>query len=63
MNKLINRVFCRWSEWTLHTSNKPYIEETSNPIFGVSKHNVICDIYESTNKYTGMKRYKTVKKL
>lgn len=60
------RLFSRWSKWELDKENiKMRYQEFNSPILGSRKINeyiVLVDRYVSTNKFTGLKRYKEIEK-
>lgn len=68
IKNLYNRLFNRWSKWELYDSDHPYTVTTmSNPLCGpvYPTHvamGVKFDIYEKTNRFTGLKKYKKVRK-
>lgn len=66
MLKIFNYLFNRWTKWILYKENQIYIKEIySSPVLGsylISKNNVIVDIYYKENKFTSIKKYKTIEK-
>ncbi len=64
--RLFERLFNRWTKWKIYKSNETYIEVTlCPPGFGnyeVNRDTVLVDIYVKTNKFTGLSKYKRVKK-
>lgn len=59
--KLFNRLFKRWSKWQIIEENAPRVEFSYYQLTGQTvEKNVVVDIYEKTNKYTGIKKYKTI---
>jgi hypothetical protein len=64
---LIERIFNRWTKWEIYSEDVPYtVRIFTSPIFGsreISKYDVLFDIYCKTNKFTGIKKYKNVKKI
>lgn len=65
MKNIFNRIFCRWTKWELYESDLPYKRTETNLLTGLESNttNVIIDIYEKTNKYNGLKKYKKIVKL
>lgn len=68
MKRLFNFLFNRWTKWEVYQKDHPFTVTTmSNPLQG-PQHPihvatfVMHDIYVKTNKYTGIKKYKNVRK-
>lgn len=62
---IFDRVFNRWTKWEIYKSELPYLKTQTNLLTGEESKpvSVIVDIYEKTNKFTGIKKYKKVVKL
>ena len=64
MKKLFYRIFNRWTKWEIYKSDLSYEKTLVNNVTGweTKPTKVLVDIYEKTNKYTGLKKYKKVEK-
>lgn len=56
---LYHRIFRRWTKWELHEENVRMVKVWGAFIY---PGHVLADIYVKTNKYNGLKKYKTVVK-
>ena len=57
-------LFCRWGKWELYKEDITYTKVTYSPpgygFYPISKEAVLCDIYRSINKFSGVAKYKRV---
>ena len=61
---VFDRLFNRWTKWEIYKSDQPYISSQRSSLTGeiVNEDRVMVDIYEKTNKFNGLKKYKRVVK-
>jgi hypothetical protein len=63
---LFDRLFNRWTKWELSEENLEYTQVTyESPLYGtaeIGRGKVLVDVYVKENKFTGLKKYKRVKK-
>lgn len=59
---IFNRVFRRWTKWEIKDHNVERVRLEYYMATGIvfNERTVRVDIYQKTNKYTGLKKYKIV---